>query len=330
MKASKKFVSAIAAVSALALGLAGCSGDSGDSADGAFKIGVTQIITHPALDAIVDGFQQALEDAGVEATYDLQNAQGESSNAATIAGAFKEDTSIDLVLAVATPTAVAVAAQITDRPIVFAGITDPVDAGLVSSLEPGGANISGASDKVPAPVALIKEILPNVSTIGVLYSSGEANSVVQVNDLKAAAAEHGIEVVESAITNSSEVATGVQALSGVDAIFVPTDNTVVASLENVIAFAQSNQIPLFPADVDSVVRGGVATQGIDYWQHGYKAGELAVKVLKDGVDIGTLATIVEDPSETTIYVNKEAAAAQGVTLSDSLLERAEEATASEG
>lgn len=201
-------------------------------------------------------------------TYDEQNAQGDSSNAASIAGAFADDDGIDLILAVATPTAQAAVSAIGDKPILFAAVTDPVAAELVPSLE-------------------------------------------------AEADELGIFVQRSAITNSSEVAVGVQALEGVDAIYVPTDNTVVSALEAVVDFAETTQTPLFVGEADSVVRGGIATRGLDYYEMGKQVGEMAVQILRDGIDVGTLPTLVV--TDTEIIVNPDAAAAQGVTLSDEFL-----------
>lgn len=301
--------------------IAGCT-DPSEEEDGStesFTIGITQIVSHPALDASVQGFKDALEDAGLDVTYDEQNAQGESSNAATIAGAFAADDSIDLVLAVATPSAQAVVSAISDTPVLFAAVTDPVAAGLVSTLDGSGTNVSGASDLNPEanPIGLIREIIPDVSEVGVIYSSAEVNSQVQVEALEAEAAELGVTIRHSAITNSSEVAVGAQALDGVDAIYVPTDNTVVSALEAVIDFAQTTQTPLFAGDSESVSRGAIATRGLDYYEMGYAVGEMAVQILRDGVDVGTLATLVA--TDTEVMVNVAAAEAQGVTLSEEFL-----------
>ena len=312
----------IAAALALGLLATGCTADS-DASDDAFKIGVTQIVTHPSLDLVVQGFQDALEDAGVEVVYDEQNAQGEPSNAASIAGAFREDSSLDLILAVATPTAQAAVGAISDRPILFAAVTDPVSAELVPHWEASGTNVSGSSDLNPEadPLGLILEVVPDATTVGVLYSSAEINSEVQVAALEAEAAERGITIKRSAITNSSEVAIGAQALEGVDALYVPTDNTVVSALEALIDFAQTNKIPLFSADTDSVSRGVVASRGVDYYALGYQTGEMAVRILVGGEAVGDLPTLVV--TDTAVVANPAAAEAQGVTLSEEFLAGAE-------
>ncbi|MDR1427021.1 MAG: ABC transporter substrate-binding protein [Bifidobacteriaceae bacterium] len=300
------------------------SDDSADEQDpseslGPFHIGITQIVDHPSLNLIREGFKDALVQAGVEATYDEQNAQNDQSNAATIAGSFAADASIDLIVAIATPTAQAVVQQIADRPVLFAGVTDPVDAGLVPSFEPSGTNVTGTSDLNPNanPVGLIQEIVPDVKTVGVLYSSAEANSEVQVEAYRAEAEPLGIEIEAQAITNTSEVATGAQALEGVDAILIPTDNTVVAALEAVIQFAEQAKIPLFSADAESVDRGTVATRGISYYDVGLRTGEMAVQILRDGVDVGSIPTLVVEDTE--LKVNPAAADRMGISVPEAIL-----------
>lgn len=312
----------VLAVTVLALVATGCSGGGGEGSDGV-RIGVTQIVSHPSLDLVVQGFKDELADAGFEATYDERNAQGESNNAASIAGAFRDDADMDLVLAVATPTAQAAVSAVTEIPVLFAAVTDPVSAGLVPGWEASGTNVTGSSDLNPEarPLEMIREIVPEATTIGVLYSSSEVNSEVQVAALEEQAGPLGITIRRSAITNSSEVATGAQALAGVDAIYVPTDNTVVSALEALVDFAQTNQIPLFSADTDSVSRGVIASRGVDYYALGRQTGQMALQILRDGAAAGDIPTLVV--TDTTIVVNPSAAAAQGVTLSDELLANAE-------
>jgi putative ABC transport system substrate-binding protein len=208
----------------------------------------------------------------------------------------------------------------------FAGITDPVAAQLVPSLTASGGNVTGTSDLNPnaKPVELVKQLVPDVKTIGVLYSSAETNSEVQVEAYKAEAAPLGIEIRPQAIANSSEVATGAEALAGVDAILVPTDNTVVSALEAVIAFAQRLKIPLFSADAESVVKGTVATRGISYYDLGKRTGEMAVEILKNGKNPGDIDTLVVQ--ETELKVNPAAAAAMGVTIPADILKDAVDVT----
>lgn len=308
--------------------LSACSdngnGDGGgNEADGeTYDIGITQIVSHPALDSAREGFKDAFDDADVDVNWDEQNAQGEQATASNIAGTFAA-AGLDLVHSIATPTSQAAAQQITDAPIVFSSVTDPVDAGLVESWEEPGGNITGASDMNPVSeqLELLLEIVPDVETVGVVYSSGETNSAVQVELLQEAAEELGVEVQTATISASSEVQQGVESLSGVDAIYVPTDNAVVSALESVIQYGQQNEVPILAAEADSVTRGAMATYGIDYYQLGYQAGEMALRILVDGEDPATMAVETQENLELT--VNPEAADMFGVEISEELIERAD-------
>lgn len=319
-----------ATAAAAALLLTACNGNGDDGGDGdgdngeaaeSYSIGITQIVSHPALDNAREGFKEAFDDAGIEVDWDEQNAQNEQETASNIAGTFATS-GLDLVHAIATPTAQAAAQQITDIPIIFSSVTDPEDAGLVDSWEEPGANVTGASDMNPVTeqLELLLEIVPDAESVGVVYSSGEANSQVQVDMLNEAAAELGIEVEEATISASAEVQQGVESLSA-DAIYVPTDNAVVSALEAVIQYGQENGVPIIAAEADSVIRGAVATYGIDYSQLGYQAGEMAIRVLVDGEDPASMA--VETQSDLELTVNPDAAEAMGLDLPQDVLDRAD-------
>ncbi|MDR1189511.1 MAG: hypothetical protein LBK95_19015, partial [Bifidobacteriaceae bacterium] len=211
MKIRSRFALAAVAVAGLALTAAcgtgnnstpGASDDSGASSgasaaagDKTYNIAITQFLAHPSLDLITEGFKDGLKEKGVQAEFTYDDAQGDQANTATIAGKYAADAKYDLILAVATPSAQAVVNQITDRPVLFAGVTDPVAASLVPSWEPSGTNVTGTSDLNPEgrPAALIQEIMgkDNVKTIGYLYSLGEKNSVVQLDLLRDEATELG-------------------------------------------------------------------------------------------------------------------------------------------
>lgn len=323
----------LATAAAAALMLTACNGNgdgNGDNGNGgddngeaaeSYSIGITQIVSHPALDNAREGFKEAFDDAGIEVDWDEQNAQGEQETASNIAGTFATS-GLDLVHAIATPTAQAAAQQITDIPIVFSSVTDPEDAGLVDSWDEPGANITGASDMNPVTeqLELLLEIVPDAESVGVVYSSGEANSQVQVDMLNEAAAELGIEVQEATISASAEVQQGVESLNA-DAIYVPTDNAVVSALEAVIQYGQDNDVPIIAAEADSVVRGAVATYGIDYSQLGYQAGEMAIRILVDGEDPAAMA--VETQSDLELTINPDAAEAMGLELPQDVLDRAD-------
>jgi putative ABC transport system substrate-binding protein len=299
------------------------SGDAG-SAEDTVRIGITQIVAHPSLDASAKGFKQALADAGYtgdKVSFDEQNAQGDQGTATSIAGKFASD-DLDLVLAIATPTAQAAAQAIADVPVLFTAVTDPVSASLVDSLEAPGGNVTGTSDRNPVEqqLALIKELDPDAKSVGIVYSSGEVNSTVQVEWAKEAAAGLGLEIKEAAISTSGEVQQAAQSLD-VDAFYVPTDNNVVSALESMIQVAETNKIMMISAEGDSVDRGAVATYGINYEKLGYQTGEMAVKILKGEATPESMP--VETLTELELYVNPAAAERMGVTLPAGFTDKAD-------
>jgi len=291
------------------------------------KVGITQIVEHPALDKSRQGFIDRLTELGyVEGTdivYDIQSAQGDMATAQTIARKFQSD-GVDLVLAIATPTAQAAAHVIKDTPILITAVTEPVAAGLVESIARPGTNVTGTSDLTPvkAQLELLKEIVPHATRVGVIYNAGEINSVVQVDIAKEAAAELGLTIVEATAGNSSEVLQAAQSLQGrVDAIYVPKDNTVVAALESVLQVGIEQKIPVFAGETDSVERGALASYGLDYFQLGYKTGMMAVDILQNGVNPGDIP--VGYPDDLGLVINADAAAKMGVTITDSMRSKAE-------
>lgn len=318
-----------ATAAAAALALAGCSGSATSTdastpaspAGEAYSIGITQITTHTALDSAREGFKKAFEDAGIAVKYDEQNAQGDQATATSIASKFASS-DLDLVLAIATPSAQAAAQSITKVPVLFTAVTDPVSAQLVNSLEAPGSNITGTTDMNPVAdqISLVKEFAPKAKTLGIIYSSGEVNSEVQVELAKEAAAKDGLQVVESAVTNSAEVQQAAQDLaSKVDAIYVPTDNTVVSALASVVQAAEDAKIPLIAGEANSVVQGALATYGIDYSKLGYQTGEMAIRILKEGADPATLP--VEAQKDYELTVNTTTLKALGLELPASLKDR---------
>ncbi|MEL4504865.1 ABC transporter substrate-binding protein [Luteococcus sp. H138] len=312
-------------VATASLALTGCSSKKSDTAGTAQKdeytIGITQIVAHPSLDASKAGFKKALTDAGLKVTYDEQNAQGDQATATSIATKFN-DAKLDLVLAIATPTAQASAQAITKTPILFTAVTDPVSAQLVSSMDKPGSNITGTSDMNPVAeqIALIKKIKPSAKSVGILYSSGEVNSEVQVKAAKEAAAKEGLEVVTKTITNTSELQQAAQSLSA-DAWYLPTDNNVVSGLDSVLATAESKKIPVVAGEGDSVKKGALITYGIDYTKLGEQTGKMAVKILKEGADPASMA--VETQTDPKLMVNETTAKKIGITIPAELQGKAE-------
>lgn len=299
------------------------SGSSEPAADASYKIGIATIVSHPALDAAHTGFVEAFKEAGFEEgknlTIDFQNAQGDQSTLTNIANTFGS-ADYDLYYAIATPTAQSLANVITDKPIVFAAVTDPVAAELVKSWEAPGGNMTGVSDMNPmqSQLELIKEALPEAKTVGIVYSSGEVNSEVQVAEAEKAAAGLGLEIKKATVTNSSEVQQAAESLD-VDAFLIPTDNTVVSAAEAVIQIAEQKQAPVFASDESTMERGASAGLSVNYTQQGKDAAAIALRLLKGekAADIP-----VEVQKQFDLFVNPAAAKTQGLTLPESIVTRA--------
>jgi putative ABC transport system substrate-binding protein len=287
-----------------------------------FKIGVTTIVSHPALEADQKGFEKALADEGLSVDYDYQNAQGEMSNAQTIAQKFLGDR-VDLVHAIATPTSQAAVKVIKDIPIVYSSVTDPVDAGLVKSMGADGGNVTGVSDAWPIDrqIALYHEILPKAKNWGTVYNAGDANSVVNIGKTRTAMNSLGLKLVEVTVSNSNEVYTAAQSLVGrVDAIYITSDNTVVSAIGSVAKVANQNRIPLFAGDVDSVPNGASVALGFNYFQVGYSAGKKAAQILK-GAKPGTIPSGYAE--KLSLHVSLANAKKQGLKIADKYVKTAE-------
>jgi putative ABC transport system substrate-binding protein len=292
-------------------------------------IGITQIVEHPALDAARDGFIAALEEAGYkegeDVVYDLQNAQGDFTNAISIAQKFKDD-KVDLIVAIATPTAQAALQVNQEIPIVINAVTDPVAASLAKSWESSGNNLTGMSDAAPnkQQVELIPLFLPEAKNVGTIYNAGEANSVVQIEVAKEVCKELGLNLIEVTVSNSSEVLMAAQSLAGrVEAIYIVTDNTVVSALESVIKVCNQEKIVLILADPSTVDKGALASYGIDYFSLGKKSGEIAVKIIKGAKPSDIPIQTITDPKDLQFVVNLDTAKTIGISVSEEILKTAD-------
>ncbi len=299
---------------------------SGWAASQKVVIGISQIVEHPALDAARKGFIDALADHGyVEGKnieYDIQIAQGNMATANSIAKALVGKR-VDLIHSIATPTSQACANATKTIPIVISAVTDPVGAGLVKSLEKPGGNVTGTTDRSPIDrqLELIEEIVPHLQRLGFIYNAGEDNSISSLKQIKAEAAKRHIEIVEATVSNSSGVYLAAKSLVGkVDAIHVPTDNTVVSAFESVVKTCVDNKIPLFAADIDSVPRGAIAALAIDYYKLGRQSGEMAYRILQGADPAGMPIEALQDLK---LVVNKTSAEKMGVQLPASVLKRAD-------
>jgi len=208
---------------------------------------------------------------------------------------------------------------------VITAVTDPVAAGLVDSVKEPGSNVTGTSDLTPVAkqLELLTRIAPEAERVGVIYNAGETNSLVQVDLAREAAGSLGLELVEVTVSSSSEVYEASQSLVGrVDAIYVPTDNTVVSALESVIKVGEDFRIPVIVGEVDGVRRGALATVGIDYYVLGMQTADIAQKILKGEREPKDIP--IEYLEDIQIAVNLAAADKMGVTVSKDLIDEAYE------
>ncbi len=288
-----------------------------------YTVSISQIVEHPSLDAMRDGFKDRLKEAGIDVIYNEHIAQGNQATNVQIANQIKGENP-DLVMAITTPSSQAVAQKIKDIPILFTGVTDPVAAGLVKSLMLPGKNITGMTDMSPVlrQVELIKEFMPEVKTIGTIYNAGEANSVVLTNMLKEICKDFGIKVEEASIANSSGVYQAAKSLVGkCDAIYIPLDNTVVSGLEAAIKVCRQNKLPIFSADTDSVERGTVAALAVDYYRMGMQTADMAARILSGNAKPADMP--VETLQNLRLFVNEKAAARMGIAIPKRVMERAD-------
>jgi putative ABC transport system substrate-binding protein len=290
-------------------------------------VAITQIVEHPALNDVRDGVVEELARQGFKDKEQIQvlfeNAQGQPSIASQIARQFVGKNPA-VIVTIATPSSQAVISVTDTIPVIFSAVTDPVDAKLVKSLkaDPDNKNVTGVSDKLPvdAQIGLIKNFLPDVKKVGIVYSPSEPNSVIAVQEFKEAGTKLGIEVVEAPAMKSADVQSAARSLIGkVDAMYTPTDNTVVATLESVVSVSYSSKIPFFAADTNSVERGALAAIGYSYKQLGIETGKLVARVLK-GEKPADIPTVFSESVE--LFVNKTAAAKSGLRLSDEVLKSA--------
>lgn len=292
------------------------------------RISISQFVEHPALNAVMKGFKDDLQENGVAAEFKDYNAHGNMSTAGQIATQIAADAP-DLIVAIATPCAQASAKaydkapQLANTPMLFTAITDPLAAGLVKDYRHPGANITGVSNQMPMDkhLEMVRRFLPQLKTLGVMYNSGEVNSVSNVKRLKEAAAKMGIAVIDGPVTNSADVFQAAQSLVGkVEAVYVPTDNTVVSALETVIKVCEKTRLPLFSADTDSVKRGAIAAMGFDYYQHGRQTGAMARKIFA-GVKPADLP--VEFQENLTFHINPAAGERMGLAIDKAILDSAD-------
>lgn len=321
--------SIVVAILIASLFLVGCAGEEDaaeapaeEAAAEPIAIGVSKIVSHPALDAIEQGIQDELAALGYEnVNYDLQNANGDMTTASSIATKFKND-QVDIAVGIATPTSQALVNAIDETPVIYAAVTDPVDAGLVDSFEQGGENVTGVSDLTPvrAQIEMLQRIA-GIETLGHVYASGEANAVRLAELAREAAADLGIDFVEATVTNSAEVRSATSSIiDRVDGIYVSNDNTVVSALTALLDVANDAGVPVMSADPSSAEEMDVLIAwGFDYYKMGRAAGRVIAEVL-EGTPTSEIPTVfMTDPGDIDLLINLDVAENLGITFPEDVI-----------
>jgi putative ABC transport system substrate-binding protein len=334
MKMKKVLAAGMTAVMALSLAACGGSSDSASSSDSStqaeattetgssdetYTIGICQMLEHQALDAATEGFQDAVNDKFGEGvvTFDLENAQGEQSQCATIINNFVS-ADVDLILANATLPLQTAAQATADIPILGTSITDYATAlGIDDWQGATGVNVSGTSDLAPIDEQedMLVELLPDAQMVGILYCSAEPNSKYQAELFEAALTEDGIAYKEYTAADSNEIQSVVtSAIEDCDVIYVPTDNTMAANTEIINNICLPAKVPVIAGEEGICSGCGIATLSISYYDIGYKAGEMAYDILVNGADITTMD--VEFAQELTKEYNADICAELGIEIPD--------------
>ncbi|QHB17954.1 ABC transporter substrate-binding protein [Mannheimia pernigra] len=297
------------------------------SQDKVQNVAITAIVEHPALDSIRKGIIDELEREGFvdgkNIKIDYQSAQGSTATAAQIARKFVGDKA-DIIIPITTPSAQPVVAATRSISIVFSGVTDPVSAKLVKSWEPSGTNVTGISDHKPiAPqVKLIKTLVPELKSVGYVYSAGEVNSTIVLEELKEEAKKQGFNVIAVAVQRSADIGTAARSLNGkVQAIYISEDNGVVSAYEALHKAALEAKIPVIASDRDTVKRGALAAYAVNQYDIGVATGKSAARILR-GEKPGSIPT--QEVNQLELSINTNTAKELGISLPHNLLKEAKE------
>lgn len=289
------------------------------------NIGISQIASHPALDLAKEGFIEALNSNGFKEgenlNLEIQNAEGDIPTSQMIAQSFISNNK-DLIFAIGTPAAQAAFNTTNDIPIIITAVTDAVQAGLVKSTEKSGTNVAGTSDAVPIEkqLKLIKEIVKDVKTIGVLFNTSEVNSEIQVNELKELAKKNNIEVIAKGISSVNDISQSLDSiLDDIDVLYTPADNLVASSMAIIANKAIAKKVPVIGAEEAHVKGGALITEGINYKELGFEAGLMAIEVLK-GKDIRELS--MKTLEDTELVINEDTLKRLSITIDDEIMSRA--------
>ncbi len=288
------------------------------------KIGIVKLVQHDALDDVEQGIIDVINESGFDVMYNLQNANGDVNTSAQIANMYKVE-DVDVAVGIATAVAISLANTFKDTPVVFGTVTDPIGAGLVSSLEKGEGNITGMSNALPISqhIELFLEIA-NIQKLGYIYTSTEQNSLYSLSLVEKACKEMGIELISQSITNSSEVKQAAEAIvNRVDGLYLTTDNIVFSALPSVIQVFEKAKKPVFSGDVTGALNGGcVMASGFNYYKAGRATGEIVVQILNGTKPQDIPIRFMTEPSDSDFLVNLDAAKNAGITIAEKYIEQA--------
>ena len=297
------------------------------AADAVKTVLVTAIVDHPALDAIRDGTRDELKAAGFEAgknlRWEFQSAQGSAGTAGQIARKYIGENP-DVIVAIATPSAQSLVAATKSIPIVYSGVADPIAAQLVKDWKPSGTNVTGLSHMLDLnrQIEIMKQVVPAVKKVGIVYNPGEVNSAVVVRQLKGLLEKQGIALIDVAAPRSVDVGPAAKSLIGkVDLIYSTTDNNVVSTYESLVKVCDDAKIPLVASDTDSVKRGAIAAYGVNFYALGRATGKIVARILR-GEKPGDIPSSVS--KDLALFINPAAAQKQGVTLTPAFLKQADQ------
>ena len=289
------------------------------------KVGVLQLLSHPALDQIYKGLEDGLKKEGYEVgknlKIDLQNAQGDQSNLASMGQKLVTDNN-DILVGITTPATLSLSNVTKDKPIIMGGITYPVEAGLINAEDKPGNNSTGVSDRTPIKqqLEIMKKVLPNMKKVGILYTANEDNAVKQAQEAEKLAKELGLEVKVSSVANTNDIQQVTESLaSQTDAIFVPIDNTIASAMATVVKVTDAKKIPVFPSADTMVADGGLLGLGVDQYQIGVETAKVVAKVLK-GADTKDMPIVLAN--EGVIYLNEAKAKQLGIEIPKEIKDKA--------
>lgn len=304
--------------------LTGCSNDSSKSDNDTKEIGIIQYAPHPALDKALEGFKDGIEEAGMKVKYVEKNAAGDQSNCETIADQLVNE-GCDLIYAIATPAAQAVANKTTDIPVVLSAVTNPEVAGLVESNEKPNTNITGASDLNPVAdqMELLTQLVPNAKDIAIMYCGSEANSEYQGEVAMEAAKKLGLNATIETVADSNEIQSKAESFIGkYDAVYIPTDNLLAEYMSTVTSVTNEHNLPVIVGESGMCSNGGLATYSLDYYELGKIAAKQAIAILNGEKTAEETPIAFIEAKDCQLIINHEVADKLGIVIPDEIAQKA--------